>query len=114
MGFPPDKRLEIIKREFPRGTTQQQIADMCEVSRKTISKDIKKWRESGGFEEWLQEEFLELHREVKGDDVKTAYKEISKLVARSMTQKSEAKVEAKTEHKVNVSFHQDMKDEPED
>lgn len=88
-----DARLEIIKRELTRGTTQNEIAVMCGVCIDTISRDIKAWELGGGFEDWLRREFKELFVEIKEEDKPLAFREVSKLAARTMTQRTEAKVE---------------------
>ena len=89
----PEQRLEIIKRELPRGTNQDEIAEMCGVCRATINRDIKAWELGGGFEDWLRREFKTLSEELIEQDKPLVYREISKLAARTMTTRTEAKVE---------------------
>ena len=89
----PEQRLEIIKRELPRGTNQDEIAEMCGVCRATINRDIKAWELGGGFEDWLRREFKTLSEELIEQDKSLVYREISKLAARTMTTRTEAKVE---------------------
>ena len=89
----PEQRLEIIKRELPRGTNQDEIAEMCGVCRATINRDIKAWELGGGFEDWLRREFKTLSEELIEQDKPLVYREISKLAARTMTQRMESKVE---------------------
>ena len=89
----PEQRLEIIKRELPRGTNQDEIAEMCGVCRATINRDIKAWELTGGFEDWLRREFKDLSVELIEKDKPLVYREISKLAARTMTTRTEAKVE---------------------
>lgn len=88
-----EQRLEIIKRELPRGTNQDEIAEMCGVCRATINRDIKAWELTGGFEDWLRREFKTLSEELIEEDKPLVYREISKLAARTMTQRTESKVE---------------------
>lgn len=92
--LPPSKRLEVIQKELPKGTTHEEIARLCGVTRRTIERDIAEWRAEGGFERWLQDEFFRLHDKVRSDDEKTAYKVIARLLERTLKQKVEAQVEA--------------------
>ena len=89
----PDQRLEIIKRELPRGTNQDEIADLCGVCRETINRDIKAWELSGGWDDWIRREFKGLFTNITETDEPLAFREMSKLAARTMTQRTEAKVE---------------------
>ena len=89
----PEQRLEIIKRELPRGTNQDEIATMCGVCRATINRDIRAWELGGGFEDWLRREFKSLSEELIEQDKPLVYREISKLTARTMTTRTESKVE---------------------
>jgi hypothetical protein len=41
--------------------TQQEMADACGVERKTIERDIDKWKKSGGYKKFLFKEFFELY-----------------------------------------------------
>ena len=87
----PKKRLEILKRELPMGTPKGKIAELCSVRPETISRDMRAWRASGAFEDWLMEEFFRLHNEVKEGEPSQAYRIIARLLERTLTQKVEAK-----------------------
>ena len=89
----PDQRLEIIKRELPRDTNQDEIAKMCGVCRETINRDIRAWELTGGFDDWIRREFKDLFISISKDDEPLAFREVSKLTARTMTQRTESKVE---------------------
>ena len=89
----PDQRLEIIKRELPRGTNQDEIALLCGVCRETINRDIKAWELSGGWDDWIRREFKDLFVTISETDEPLAFREMSKLATRTMTQRTEAKVE---------------------
>lgn len=89
----PEQRLEIIKRELPRGTKQDEIAEMCGVCRATINRDIKAWELGGGFEDWIRREFKDLFVGISETDEPLAFREMSKLAARTMTTRTESKVE---------------------
>ena len=92
----PAKRLETIKRELLRGSTHQAVADMCGVSRKTIERDIRAWELSGGYDEWARRMFREQYDELRKPEPVVTFKEISKHAQRTMTQRTEARVEGFT------------------
>jgi hypothetical protein len=54
---------------------------------------MRKWKLTGGLETWVRSEFFDMHEQAKQEDFMTSYKEIAKLMARTMTQRTEAKVE---------------------
>ena len=87
----PEQRKEKIK-EYIASCTQEQIAKMCGVERETINRDIKKMKESGEWYEWIEAELLRLHRSGNIDD-QTKYKELAKLYARTLVQRSEVSVQ---------------------
>jgi len=89
----PEQRLEIIKRELPRGTTQNDISVLCGVCVDTISRDIKAWELSGGWDDWIRREFKDLFATISETDEPLAFREMSKLATRTMTQRTESKVE---------------------
>ena len=86
-----EQRKQIIKDNIA-SRTQDQIAEMCGVDRKTIYRDIQAMKESGEWFEWIEAEMLRLHRSGNIDD-QTKYKELAKLYARTITQKSEVSIQ---------------------
>jgi Trp operon repressor len=86
-------RLEKIKGLLPQGRSYSEIASLCGVDEKTIRRDIKEWRDNGGFEDWLQNEFFALHNQVRDTNMELAYKIISGLLEKNMKQRVEATVE---------------------
>ena len=68
------------------------IADEMGVHNRTIYRDIDELKASGEWDKWIENELLRLHRKTTISDV-TKYKELSKLRARSITQKTEVKAE---------------------
>ena len=94
--LPPEARLEIIKKGILEGWHQGEIAHECGVCRETISRDMRKWKLTGGYEIWVRAEFFDMHQDAKEEDFIAAYKEISKHAQRTMTQRTEARVEGFT------------------
>jgi len=91
--LPPEARLELIKKGLAEGWTQEEIAVECGVCRKTIGRQIRAWELSGGFEDWVRRKFREQFDALEGENVELTFKEISKLTQRTMTQRTEARVE---------------------
>jgi hypothetical protein len=90
-------RMKKIKEMLPYHANYAEIAAACGVNEKTIDRDIQAWYKSGGMEQWLREEFFNLHQEVKAMDGKVplAYTTIAQLLGKTLTQKVEQKTEGK-------------------
>ena len=86
--YTPEERLEIIKVNI--GKSYEELRKLCKCSMSTIYLDMVKWRASGGFEDFLQKEFLELHELVKEKSPEISYKTISVLLGKYVTKKIEA------------------------
>jgi len=82
-------RLPKIKTGLIEGKTSQQIAEECSVTRETIERDKHAWRQSGDFEDWIKEEWLRLHLLIQQKDPVIAYREITRLLGKTLTQKVE-------------------------
>jgi len=82
-------RLPKIKTGLIEGKTSEQIAKECGVTRETIERDKHAWRQSGDFEDWIKEEWLRLHILIQEKDPVIAYKEITRLLGKTLTQKVE-------------------------
>ena len=100
---PTRERLPTIKQGLLTGLSYDQIADKLGVGHRTIDRDIKRWLESGDFELWIKEEWIRLHNIIIHDNPEEAYRNITKLVAKMLTQKLEKKVEI-TEKKIDVDI----------
>jgi len=97
------KRLPTIKQGLIDGLTREQIGAKCSVTEKTIRRDIHSWIESGFFETWLKEEFLRLHVNIIHEDPTEAYRQISKLVGRTLIHRIEQQVEIDKRETVNIN-----------
>ena len=102
ISLPPEKRLQIIQQELPKGTSKGQIAEICGVRQETISRDMRKWKQTGGFEEWLNEEFFKLHSSVKQAEPTNAYQTISRLLEKTLTKKVEEHITGGQELKISI------------
>lgn len=95
------RRLPTIKANLMKGLSYGQIGGILGVTEKTIDRDIKAWLESGDFETWVKEQWVELHQKVTKETPVEAYKQVSKLLAKMVTRKAEIK----SEHKEEITTH---------
>jgi len=100
-------RLPTIKKGFRSGQSYEEIASSCEVHHRTIERDVQSWVQSGLFEIWIKQEFIDLHGYARGNDPIEAYKQIAKIVAKMVTHKIERKTETTTEIKHEYTFKLD-------
>ena len=84
---PPRLRRRYILQNIAQKAIKE-IASECGVDEKTIDRDIKKLKESGEWQSWLEDELLRLHK-LSDIDNTTKYREIAKLYAKTMIQKTE-------------------------
>lgn len=99
-----DKRIRIIKKMLQEDATQQEIADKIGCHRNTIVKDFRRWRQTEDYLDWLHEQQLRLYGVIKEKDPITAFKEVNKLIAKSMV----VKVEQKTEIEGEIKLKHDL------
>lgn len=88
------KRLPKIIAGLLAGKTHDEIAKDCSLkNRKTIQRDIELWAQSGGLEKWLQQEWMKIHGKIADEDPKEAYRQLTKLLSKTLTQRVKAEVE---------------------
>lgn len=66
--------------------TYDELAKLCGVTKRTIRRDIEKWKAEGGYDEFLTEQFFKLYGIVKTQDVKHAFDRICDLLRRRQEQ----------------------------
>lgn len=88
--YKAEERLEIIRLNI--GKTYKELAVLCKCSFSTVAKDMREWRRQGGFEDFLQAEFMELHGIVRNEDPTITYKVIANLLGKTITKRLEAGV----------------------
>jgi len=98
------KRLPTIKTGLRKGLNREQIGAKCDVTEKTIDRDMKAWVESGLFEVWLKEEFVDLHGYVRDNDPIEAYRQVAKIVAKMVTRKAELKKEILERKEIHIDL----------
>lgn len=79
----PKKRRAIIRDNILLHT-EQELAKMCNVSRRTIIRDISKWRKDGGFTEFLVKEFFPLYSKEKLTNPSKALDRICYLMTKEL------------------------------
>jgi biotin operon repressor len=62
--------------------SQEELATECGVDRRTIERDIEKWRKKGGFKRFLVKEFFELYGKEKLINPSLALNRIMTLLLR--------------------------------
>jgi len=93
LSYPTRKRLPRIIEGLIKGENYDKIAEAVGVkNRRTIERDIQVWRATGGFEDFFAKEFLKLHGKIRKSDPVEAYRQITKLIARTLTRKIEAQL----------------------
>jgi DNA-binding transcriptional regulator LsrR (DeoR family) len=99
-------RIPKIQSGIKQGLTQEQIAEHCGVSRRTIIRDMQEWVNSGLFETWLKLEFVELYEYERVANPAIAFKALSQLMGKMVTRKAEIKAEysEQTIHKTVIEI----------
>lgn len=82
-------RLPKIKQGLREGLSYNQIGASCGVTEKTIDRDMNAWVSSGLFEKWLITEYVEAHYHMKAANISKVYDNLSRIVARMVTRKTE-------------------------
>ena len=107
--IPKLRRRYILENIASKGINE--IAKACDVSEKTIDRDIAKLKATGEWYTWIEYELLRLHKREDIDSV-TKYKEMSKLYAKGITERRQ--VETIGTHILNVVYSEGMKSESRD
>jgi len=77
------ERLEYIEKNI-LFKTQEEIAKDLQVTKKTIYRDIAKWKSKGGFEQFLETEFFELYGIEKRENPSRALDRIIYLMSKQV------------------------------
>ena len=81
-------RLQTIEKNIIF-MSQEELAQTCGVDRKTIQRDIEKWRRKGGFKKFLIKEFFELYGQEKRVNPSLALNRIMTLLLREEAKQEE-------------------------
>lgn len=80
-----NQRIEYIEKNLIY-QTQEEIAQELGVTKKTIYRDIAKWKAKGGLNQWLEKEFFELYGKEKLKDPSAALNRIMYLMGKQIQQ----------------------------
>ena len=93
-------RTEYIEQNILFKTTTD-IAKDCQVTRRTIERDISKWKQHGGFDKFLDREFFELYSIEKLKNPTRALDRIITLMIRRIPE-LEGKLEKPNKYVIEV------------
>jgi hypothetical protein len=86
-------RLPKIKTGLMEGKTYAEIGGECDVTLKTIYRDVQVWTQTPDFDQWLDAEWVRLKTKAEREDFMEVFRQLTKLKAKRITQKFEAKTE---------------------
>ena len=101
----PKQRRHVIKEHILTKTTPQ-IATLCGVSKRTIVRDIRKWKNEGGFEELLYDEFIRLYPTIKQTYPEKAFDRLCYLLGKTVTTRTEIKEEITSRQEITVNVNE--------
>jgi len=74
-------RIEYIEKHI-LFETQEEMSEFCGVNRRTIARDIDKWKQKGGYNRFLIKEFFELYGKEKIENPSRALDRILYLMTK--------------------------------
>ncbi len=98
------ERLAIIRMNVGQGYLK--LAELCKCSYSTIYNDMRKWREQGGFEEFVYQEFFDLHAIARNEDPVATYRVLAGIVSKMQARK----IEVGITHDIGPKFAKAMKE----
>ena len=95
----PPQRREVIRTNILTATYQE-LAELCHCTKRTIIRDVNKWRSEGGFEEFLMDEFFRSYPDIKEQFPEKAFDRLCYLLGRTLTRKIESQetIDVTTRH----------------
>lgn len=100
-------RREII-RDHILLHNYEELAHKCHCTKRTIIRDIEKWRKEGGFEQFLYTEFFKLYSKER---LENPSKALDRVVYLLRKQRSKEPEEPPIEQNINVTIEDLIKDE---
>ena len=79
------QRREIIKDNITN-LSYKEISKLCGVTKRTIRRDIEDWKQQGGYDEFLTEEFFKLYGIIKLENPRHAFDRVCDLLRRRQDQ----------------------------
>jgi hypothetical protein len=81
--------------------TQAEMAVACKVDRRTIERDIVKWKQGGGFDRFLEREFFQLYGKEKLQNPSRALDRIVTLMIKRISETEQVTSQPKISNPVN-------------
>jgi len=91
------RHLPKIKAFLLEGNNQLDISRALNLRRETVNRKIQRWMKTEDFEIWLKQVWMDLYGEIRQDDPKEVFRQVTKLIAKMMVAKTHAEVEGKLE-----------------
>jgi len=97
--LPPKARRQVI-RDNILGDTFEVLATKCYCTKRTIIRDVNQWRQEGGFEQFLMDEFFRSYPNIKQEFPDKAFDRLCYLLGKTLTRKIEKTVDV--EQKIGI------------
>lgn len=99
-------RLPKIKVGLLQRKTREEIGAMCQVTERTIRRDIHQWVKTEDFVKWIREVWLDKYRTV--DDVE-AFRQATKIMIKDIVSRAEMKatIHERKEVTIDLSLYSD-------
>ena len=94
-------RLPKIKLGLLQRKTREEIGVDCQVTERTIRRDITDWVKTEDFVKWIREVWLDKYRTV--DDVE-AFRQATKIMIKDIVSKAEMKAEIHEKQEVSIDL----------
>lgn len=108
--YDQEERLLIISQQFGKGKkgglpTYEALAKLCKCSPGTIYGDMKVWKENGGLDAFVLDEFGDMYKRQKMENPLEVFKILSKFLMKGMGNK----VTIDANVKVGIDYTQALK-----
>ena len=98
-----DKRyLPQIKRFLLEGKNQVEISLALHLRRETVNRKINRWMRTEDFGVWLKEVWLDLYGDLRRDDLKEAFRQVSKLLVQILGKEGVAPEETEKQELLGI------------
>jgi len=105
-------RLDIakIKGFILDGKNQSEIAVLLKKRRETVNRKIARWMQTLDFDEWVGSLWLEHYGELRKEDKREAFRQLTKLFVAKQTRKIEASTTTTIDERVTINVTTDEDD----
>jgi len=101
--LPSEARRHIIQENILQHSYDE-LATLCYCSKRTIIRTINTWRQEGGFERLLFDQFIKLYPRVEKVYPDKALDKLVYLMGKGITRRAEIKTEQVIEERKEVTF----------